>query len=74
MSRFGPVGVGCFGPVCKVGRFGPIFRVGHFGLINLLWADFRGESFRPSWGGLFRPSLQGGSFRPDFQGGSFWPN
>ena len=35
MSRFGPAGVGCFGPVSKVGRFGPILGVSRFGLINL---------------------------------------
>ena len=33
--------------------------------------DFRGESFRPNWGGSFRPSFKGGSFRPDFRGESF---
>ena len=29
VSRFGPIGAGCFGPMWKVGCFGPIFRVGH---------------------------------------------
>ena len=36
-------------------------------------ADFWGESFRPSWGGSFRPYFIGGSFRPDFRGESFRP-
>ena len=33
--------------------------------------DFRGESFRPNWGGSFRPSFKGGPFRPDLRGESF---
>ena len=36
--------------------------------------DFWGESFRPSWGGSFRPFFIGGSFRPDFWGESFRPD
>ena len=36
--------------------------------------DFWGESFRPSWGGSFRPYFIGGSFRPDFWGESFRPD
>ena len=37
-------------------------------------SDFWGESFRPSWGGSFRPYFIVGSFRPDFWGDSFWPD
>ena len=37
-------------------------------------SDFWGESFRPSWGGSFRPYFIGGSFRPDFWGESFRPD
>ena len=36
--------------------------------------DFRGESFRPNWGGSFRPSFKDGSFRPDLRGESFRPD
>ena len=36
--------------------------------------DFWGESFRPSWGGSFRPYFIGRSFRPDFWGESFRPD
>ena len=36
--------------------------------------EFRGESFRPNWGGSFRSSLKDGSFRPDFRGESFRPD
>ena len=36
--------------------------------------DFWDESFRPSWGGSFRPYFIGGSFRPDFRGESFRPS
>ena len=39
VSRFGPTGVGRFGPVSKVGRFGPIFGVSRFGLIYLFWEN-----------------------------------
>ena len=35
VSRFGPTGVGHFGPISKVGRFGPILGVSRFGLIYL---------------------------------------
>ena len=35
--------------------------------------NFWGESFRPSWGGSFRPYFIGGSFGPDFWGESFRP-
>ena len=41
MSRFGPVGAGCFGPVSKVGRFGPALGVSRFGLIYLFGEDIR---------------------------------
>ena len=36
--------------------------------------NFWGESFRPSWGGSFRPYFIGGSFRSDFWGESFRPD
>ena len=44
------------------------FRPGSF------QSDFRGESFRPNWGGSFRPNFKGGSFRPEFWGESFRPD
>ena len=44
------------------------FRPGSF------WPDFLDESFRPSWGGSFRPNFIGGSFWPDFWGESFRPD
>ena len=37
-------------------------------------SDFWGESFRPSWGGSFRPYFIGGSFRPNVWGESFRPD
>ena len=46
MSRFGPTGVGPFGPISKVGRFGPILGVSRFGLIYLFWEN--GEDIRLS--------------------------
>ena len=33
VSRFGPTGMGRFGPILKMGRFGPILGVSRFGLI-----------------------------------------
>ena len=39
LSRFGPTGVGRFGPISKVGRFGPILGVSRFGLIYLFWEN-----------------------------------
>ena len=44
------------------------FRSGSFRL------DFWGKSFRPSWGGSFRPYFIGGSFLSDFWGESFRPD
>ena len=53
---------GRFGPIpVRSGRFGP----GRFGPIS------GGESFRPNWGGSFRPNFKGGSFRSHFRGESF---
>ena len=42
VSRFGPCGVGPFGPLSKVGCFGPILGVSHFGLIKFCVYGGRG--------------------------------
>ena len=56
------------------GRFGLVpVRSGRFGPGSFR-SDFRGESFRPNWGGSFRSNFKGGSFRPEFWGESFRPD
>ena len=45
-----------------------------FSFGQVVWPEFWGESFWPSWCGSFRAHFRGGPFRPDFWGESFRPD